>query len=40
MREKILYAITNCITNDLDATHEGLANMQMGWANAESEEEN
>lgn len=29
MREKILYAIHNCVTNDLDATLEGRANAQM-----------
>lgn len=38
MREKILYAITNCVTNDLDATHEGRANLQMTAENESDDE--
>lgn len=31
MRTKLLYAIMNCNSIDVDATHEGRANMNMNW---------
>jgi len=40
MREKILYAINNCNTNDIDHTHEGRANMQMVVNDSDSEDDN
>ena len=35
MRNKLLYAVRNCVSIDGDATHEGRANMMMTWSDSD-----